>query len=172
MIHRRPRIFQAPPLPAHFVPRPEVTRALKARLLPAGPTEPGVLALCALQGMGGIGKSTLAAALAHDPEVQDRFPDGVLWATLGQRPELMTRLSDWVLGLGDSDFKPLSVESTSGHLRTRLDQKAALLVVDDVWDPDHVQPFLVGGPSCRVLITTRRATVADVAGRGRSRSMS
>ena len=116
--------------------------------------------------MGGIGKSTLAAALAHDPEVQDRFPDGVLWATLGQQPELMTLLSHWVLGLGDSNFKPLSVESTSGHLRTRLDQKAALLVVDDVWDPDHVPPFLVGGPSCRVLITTRRATVADVAGAG------
>ena len=166
MIHRRPRIFQAPPLPAHFVPRPEVTRDLKARLLAAGPTEPGVLALCALQGMGGIGKSTLAAALAHDPEVQDRFPDGVLWATLGQQPELMTHLSDWVQWLGDSNFKPLSVEATSGHLRTRLDQKAALLVVDDVWDPDHVPPFLVGGPSCRVLITTRRAAVADVAGAG------
>ena len=166
MIHRRPRIFQAPPLPAHFVPRPEVTRDLKARLLPTGPTEPGVLALCALQGMGGIGKSTLAAALAHDPEVQDRFPDGVLWATLGQQPELMTRLSDWVQRLGDSSFKPLSVEATSDHLRTQLDQKAALLVVDDVWDPDHVRPFLVGGPSCRVLITTRRAAVADEAGAG------
>ena len=38
--------------------------------------------------------------------------------------------------------------------------------MDDVWDPDHVPPFLVGGPSCRVLITTRRATVADVAGAG------
>ena len=148
------------------MPRPEVTRDLKARLLPAGPTEPGVLALCALQGMGGIGKSTLAAALAHDPEVQDRFPDGVLWATLGQQPELMTHLSDWVQRLGDSNFKPLSVEATSGHLRTLLDQKAALLVVDDVWDPAHVPPFLVGGPSCRVLITTRRAAVADEAGAG------
>ena len=168
MIHRRPRIVQAPPLPAHFVPRPEVTRDLKARLLATGPTEPGVLALCALQGMGGIGKSTLAAALAHDPDpdVQDRFPDGVLWATLGQQPDILPLLSGWVQALGDYQFKPLVVETASTHLRNLLQDKAALIVVDDVWDPDHVPPFLVGGPRCRVLITTRRASVADVAGAG------
>ena len=146
--------------------RPEVTRDLKARLLPTGPTEPGVLALCALQGMGGIGKSTLAAALAHDPEVQDRFPDGVLWATLGQQPDILPLLSGWVQALGDYQFKPLVVEIASAHLRSLLQDKAALIVVDDVWAPAHVPPFLVGGPSCRVLITTRRATVADVAGAG------
>jgi len=167
----RPRIVQAPPLPAHFVPRPEVTRDLKARLLATGPTEPGVPALCALQGMGGIGKTTLAAALAHDPDpdVQDRFPDGVLWATLGQQPDILPLLSGWVQALGDYQFKPLVVETASTHpasthLRSLLQDKAALIVVDDVWDPAHVPPFLVGGPSCRVLITTRRAAVADEAG--------
>ena len=164
----RPRIVQAPPLPAHFVPRPEVTRDLKARLLATGPTEPGVPALCALWGMGGIGKTTLAAALAHDPDpdVQDRFPDGVLWATLGQQPDILPLLSGWVQALGDYQFKPLVVETASTHLRSLLQDKAALIVVDDVWDPAHVPPFLVGGPSCRVLITTRRAAVADVAGAG------
>ena len=163
MFHQRPRIVQAPPLPAHFVPRPEVTRDLKARLLATGPTEPGVPTLCALQGMGGIGKTTLAAALAYDPEVQVRFPDAVLWATLGQQPDILSLLSGWVQALGDYQFKPLVVETASTHLRSLLQDKAALIVVDDVWDPDHVRPFLVGGPSCRVLITTRRAAVADEA---------
>jgi NB-ARC domain len=37
-----------------------------------------------LQGMGGIGKSVLASALAHRPEVRRAFPDGVYWITLGQ----------------------------------------------------------------------------------------
>ena len=150
------------------MPRPEVTRDLKARLLATGPTEPGVPALCALWGMGGIGKTTLAAALAHDPDpdVQDRFPDGVLWATLGQQPDILPLLSGWVQALGDYQFKPLVVETASTHLRSLLQDKAALIVVDDVWDPAHVPPFLVGGPSCRVLITTRRAAVADVAGAG------
>ena len=68
--------------------------------------------------------------------------------------------------LGDSQFKPLVRGGHLHSLANLLHQKAALLVVDDVWDPAHVPPFLVGGPSCRVLITTRRAAVADVAGAG------
>ena len=110
--------------------------------------------------MGGIGKSTLAAALAHDPEVQARFPDAVLWATLGQQPEILPLLSGWVQALGDYQFKPLVVETASTHLRSLLQDKAALIVVDDVWDPAHVASFLVGGPSCQVLITTREAAIA------------
>lgn len=30
-----------------------------------------------------------------------------------------------------------------------------LLVVDDVWDPAHLEPFLQGGPHCARLLTTR-----------------
>ena len=156
--------FQAPPLPAHFVPRPEVTDALKARLLTDASDRPGVLVVSAIHGLGGIGKSTLAAALCYSPEVQARFPDGILWATLGQQPEQLPLLTAWIQALGDYQFRPTTVEAASTHLRTLLHDKAALLVVDDVWDPDHGRPFLVGGPRCRVLITTRRANVADEVG--------
>ena len=154
--------FQAPPLPAHFVPRPEVIKALKARLLDDGRPSLGVPVAIAIHGLGGIGKSTLAAALAHDPQVQDRFPDGILWATLGQRPDFLSLLSDWIQALGNYDFRPTTVAAATAHLRTLLHDKAALLVVDDAWDPDHVHPFLVGGPRCRLLITTREAVIAYV----------
>jgi hypothetical protein len=156
--------FQAPPLPEHFVPRPEVSRDLTDRLLSEKVARPGVLVISAIQGMGGIGKSTLAAALAHDPEVRVRFRDGLLWATLGQQPELLPLLGGWVQALGDYHFKPLAVEATSAHLRTLLQDRSALLVVDDAWDPAHVPPFLVGGPRCRVLVTTREATIAKATG--------
>src|SRR5215217_164576 len=96
---------------------------------------PGVLVISAIQGMGGIGKSTLAAALTHDPGVRGRFPDGILWATLGQQPELLPLLGGWVQALGDYHFKPLGVKTTTAHLRTLLQDRAALLVVDDAWDP-------------------------------------
>jgi hypothetical protein len=156
--------FQAPPLPEHFVPRPEVSRDLTDRLLSEQTARPGVLVISAIQGMGGIGKSTLAAALAHDPLVRVRFRDGLLWATLGQQPELLPLLGGWVQALGDYHFKPLGVEATSAHLRTLLQDRSALLVVDDAWDPAHVPPFLVGGPRCRVLVTTREATIAKATG--------
>ena len=118
----------------------------------------------AIHGLGGIGKSTLAAALCYSPDVQARFPDGILWATLGQQPEQLPLLSAWIQALGDYQFRPTTVEAASTHLRTLLHDKAALLVVDDVWNPDHGRSFLVGGPRCRVLITTRRADVADEVG--------
>jgi len=156
--------FQAPPLPVHFVPRLEVSEALKARLLADEAAAPGVLVVSAIHGLGGIGKSVLAAALAHDPEVQARFPDGVLWAILGQQPEILSLLSSWIQATGDYDFHPTTVEAASAHLRTLLHDKTALLVVDDVWDPTHALPFQIGGPRCQVLITTRRADVTDEVG--------
>jgi hypothetical protein len=45
-----------------------------------------------------------------------------------------------------------------------LHDKACLLVVDDAWQADSVRPFLVGGPRCRVLVTTRDATLARKVG--------
>ena len=155
--------FQAPPLPAYFVPRPDVSESLKAQLLADGATS-GALVVSAIHGLGGIGKSTLAAALAHDSDVQARFPDGVLWATLGQQPEILSLLMDWIQALGDYGFRPTTVETATAHLRTLLHAKAALLVVDDAWNPAHARPFLVGGSRCRVLVTTREAVIAKAVG--------
>src|SRR4051812_23653321 len=87
--------FLAPEHSRFFVDRPEVSRDLKARLLGDGAAHCS-LVISAIHGLGGIGKSTLAAALAHDPEVLVHFPDGVLWVTLGQRPDLLSLLSVWV----------------------------------------------------------------------------
>ncbi|WP_237048875.1 NB-ARC domain-containing protein, partial [Moorena bouillonii] len=113
----------------------------------------------AIYGLGGIGKSTLAAALAYDPEVQSHFPDGIFWATLGQQPDILSFLSTWIQALRDYDFKPINIDSASLQLRTLLSDKKALLVVDDVWHPDHVEPFRVAGSGCRVLVTTREAPI-------------
>ena len=161
-----PGPFQAPPLPPHFVPRPEISEVVRETLL-AGGAAPGVLVVSAIQGLGGIGKSVLAAALAHDPQVRATFPDGVLWVTLGQAPEVLSLLAAWLReGLGDYEYQPLRVEDGARHLRTLLQDKACLLVVDDVWDPADAKPFLGGGMECRALITTRRADVADEVGAG------
>ncbi|MEM9266407.1 MAG: NB-ARC domain-containing protein, partial [Cyanobacteria bacterium P01_F01_bin.13] len=115
----------------------------------------------AIYGLGGIGKSVLASKLAFDAEVQAQFCDGILWATLGQKPDILPLLSGWIRALGDNDFKPTSIDAASNQLRTLLYGKRALLVVDDIWNPIHLDPFRIAGEGCCVLVTTREARIPE-----------
>jgi hypothetical protein len=93
------RLINVPELPTNFVPRPNDLGAIKSAVLaglnkPVGVSQslPAVegqaVEKVGLQGMGGIGKTVLAAALAHDSEVRQAFPDGIYWLTMGQKPNL------------------------------------------------------------------------------------
>jgi hypothetical protein len=44
----------------------------------------------ALHGMGGIGKSVVAAALARTAEARRVFTDGIVWLRIGKQPDLLT----------------------------------------------------------------------------------
>jgi hypothetical protein len=151
--------FQAPPLPAHYVRRPQEEQRLEHDLLRQD-DGPGVV-VSAVFGLGGIGKSTLASAVVQSRPVQERFRDGVLWVTLGQEPELLALLGQWIRDLGDHEFRAVDERAASGRLRQLLQERAVLLVVDDPWQSKHVEQFRVGGPRCRLLVTTRRARIAD-----------
>ncbi|MEO0375263.1 MAG: NB-ARC domain-containing protein, partial [Cyanobacteria bacterium P01_A01_bin.17] len=149
----------APNLPANYVERPEDFTAVKLSLLEDEFSE--LLVISAIYGMGGIGKSVLASALARDSEIQARFKDGILWTTLGQNPDVLSLLTDWIQVLGDYNFKPTSTDIASGHLRTLLSsqEKSILLVVDDLWKTEDFLPFQIGNSNCRLLVTTREAVI-------------
>ena len=152
---------QAPPLPTHHVSRRGALEALIGRLHGHCPSAQGTLPIIALHGLGGIGKSTLAAELAHCPEALALFPDGVLWATLGPQPQIETSLTSWVRGVGERATEVWSDTSATAFLRTVLRERRVLLVVDDVWQESHIRPFLVGGSQCCLVMTTRRAGIVD-----------
>ena len=84
----------APPLPRNYLPRPDALEALRNALLTEDPGPS--IALTALKGMGGIGKTVLAQALCHDEVVQQAFPDGIIWITAGKESadDLVTRLRE------------------------------------------------------------------------------
>jgi hypothetical protein len=158
------KLSNVPPLPPHFLPRPGDLDALKAAVLASqGPTEKKMVAITGtarkvgLQGMGGIGKSVLAAALARDEAVRRAFPDGVLWVTLGQRPALVLRQAQLARALGDDTPAFEDAQQGRARLSELLADKACLLVLDDVWQAGHAGVFDALGPRCCALLTTRNA---------------
>src|SRR4029079_14992522 len=81
--------YNVPELPPHFLGRPKELARLKALVLSPMARAIGVTGRAlrtGVQGMGGIGKSVLAAWLSRDADVDTAFPDGIFWISLGQTP--------------------------------------------------------------------------------------
>jgi WD40 repeat protein len=150
--------FMAPDMPGTYVDRPEEFGALKALLLGGG-TEP-VAITTALRGAGGFGKTTLAAALCHDADVQTAFDDGILWVTLGEKPNLVASLTTAYAALTGERPGFANEEDGANELASKLEQKNCLLVIDDVWRPGDLRWFLRRNDGCARLITTRLAEAA------------
>ena len=158
----------APPLPRKFIPRPEALESLR-NLVIADDPGPSI-ALTALRGMGGIGKTILAQALSHDPVVQQAFPDGIAWTTVGKdiSGNLTARIQEVRRALGDQPT-PAESEAESelqciNRYRTLLQSKAALVIVDDIWRTADIEPFLAESPRSRLLFTTRDSAIAAATG--------
>lgn len=144
--------MQAPAASPHFVGRDDEQAALLAALTAAdGP------AMHALVGMGGVGKSTLAVAVAR-AAVAD-FPDGVLWAYAGGS-EPMAVLESWAAAYGYDFTRIADLDSMAAAFRGVLASKQALVVLDDVASVSRIRPLLPGDGRCRVLLTTRDRDLA------------
>jgi hypothetical protein len=158
-----------PSMPEKFVPRPRLLATARALLTgPAarsdrprptpGATFPGAHPVVGLVGMGGAGKSTLARALLADPAVQESFPGGLLWVSVGQNPDLASGLGQVASALGDPD--PVTDLATGQErLRRLLASGRRLLVLDNVWDAEVLLAFDLGVPTLRILATTRNRDV-------------
>jgi WD40 repeat protein len=149
-----------PPLPVNYVERRRELEALRNAVLDDASAARRV-ALTALKGMAGIGKTILAQALCLDEVIQAAFPDGIVWLNVGKEPrDLVPLFREAARAVGDLLEGYDSLQSASTHLRNHLRDKAVLLVLDDVWNPHDAAPFLMDSPRSRLLITTRDARTA------------
>jgi len=156
--------FMCKNLPPDFVPRPNEFDALIRKLLDEK-REESLAITAALRGAGGYGKTTIALALCHDERIQEAFDDGILWVTLGENPgNLVSKLEDLIYILSEKRPGFTSIDAASAHFAELLADRDVLLVIDDVWNSVHLEPFLQGGKRCARLVTTRNEQVlrADV----------
>jgi hypothetical protein len=152
-----------PSLPAHFLGRDDLLADLVNRLC----RDTAGLALSA-EGLPGVGKTTLAVAVAYHPAILAHFSDGVLWAGLGPRPDPMSLLAGWAAALGHDVSDRLDLPARSQAVKDAIGLRHLLLVIDDAWDLDAATSLRCGGPHCAHLLTSRDQNLArKFAGAGR-----
>jgi WD40 repeat protein len=155
----RPKLFQARDLPEGYVLRPKTFGKVKHLLLNRQDGQSAAITT-ALRGAGGFGKTTLALALCHDPEIQVAFPDGILWVELGEQPPRPIDALNGVLASLEASLSgAITLEEARDRWRKALQDRVCLLVIDDVWQAEALRPLLEGGPRCVRLITTRNNQV-------------
>ncbi len=150
-----------PPLPPHkLFGRDEAIADLRARLMRGEGA-----ALTALHGLPGVGKTTLATAIAHDDAVRKHFLGGVYWAALGPQGDAESALNRWGNAVGVELGAARDAREKAQRLGPVMAKAAGgapvLLVVDDVWAWDHAKAFKeIAFPGCVQVCTTRDATIA------------
>jgi DNA-binding SARP family transcriptional activator len=125
-----------------------------------------VMALSAMAGIGGVGKTTLAVHVAH--AAKDAFPDGQLYVDLqGQGPRAADPeavLASFLRALGTPAGQiPDGLAERAALYRSMLADRRVLVLLDNARDAAQVRPLMPGNAGCAVLITSR-ARMVDLEG--------
>ncbi|MBN6033672.1 BTAD domain-containing putative transcriptional regulator [Amycolatopsis sp. 195334CR] len=149
---------QLPPDIRGFVGREAALASLSALLGDLDVTGAGPIVISAIDGAGGIGKTTLAVHWAH--RVKHLFPDGQLYLNLrgygpGSPLSPHDALESLLRALGvATDRIPHDLAERAALLRSQLDGQRVLVLLDNAKDAEQVRPLLPGSDSL-VLITSR-----------------
>jgi hypothetical protein len=114
------------------------------------------IAITAIAGMGGIGKTELALQYAIDQKNQGYYPAGLCWLRARDR-EIATELLTFAqTHLGLSIPEQLEIDAQVRFCWRMWPQGEALIVLDDVTDYQAIEPYLPpADPRFKLLITTR-----------------
>jgi tetratricopeptide (TPR) repeat protein len=152
--------YSLPPDTAAFTGRDDEMRLITTAVTEAASVG-RVVAIHAIGGIPGVGKTALAVHVAH--LLRDRFPERQLFINLhahtpGQDPvSPEAALAELLTAAGvDPRYLPEGLESRTALWRDRMANQRALLVLDNVASSAQITRLLPGSKSCLVLVTSRR----------------
>ncbi len=129
--------------------------------IPDDPDSPTAVVIEAIDGMAGVGKTTLAVHLAH--LLADRYPDAQLFVDLHGHAadrtavDPLTALDTLLRALGvPGERIPADLAERSALWRAELATRRALVVLDNAADAAQVRPLLPGTSRALTLVTSRR----------------
>ncbi|WP_157748191.1 AfsR/SARP family transcriptional regulator [Micromonospora echinaurantiaca] len=158
----KPQILLPRQLPASvsgFAGREDELKVLDKMLADAASQHAGSVAISAITGMAGVGKTTLALHWAH--MVASEFPHGQLYIDLKgfatEKPMRPIEALTTLLGaLGVSpQHVPVDVAAAAAQFRSLLAGRRMLILLDNARSSAQVQPLLPANTGCFVLITSR-----------------
>ena len=143
----------------HFTGRADELRALDDLLNQAAGSA-GTVAISAISGTAGVGKTALAVHWAH--RVAGHFPDGQLYANLrgfdpgGPPVSAATVIRDFLDALNmPAERLPATTTAQAGLFRTLLAGKRILIILDNARDAEQARPLMPGAPGCLAVVTSR-----------------
>lgn len=158
----RPEVLrpaQLPPRVGYFTGRGEQLRALDEAL--DGTADPRI---AVVSGAGGMGKTAVVVQWAHT--VRERFPDGQLFLDLrghddrlAMAPSAAIVYALRALGVPENRL-PGDGEEQVSLLRSHLDGRRVLIVLDNAASADQVRPFVPASPTSALVVTSRRSMAA------------
>ncbi|MEW1832745.1 tetratricopeptide repeat protein [Streptomyces sp. NPDC088196] len=150
-----------PAVPAGFTGRDEDLARLFPVLDPGAESDLPVV-ICAVSGLGGIGKTSLALCAAHRAVRDGWFPGGTLFVDFRGYDEDPVTADQAVVALLDgmgvrgADL-PQTAAGQYGLYRRLLaeERRPMLLVLDNASSPEQLSPLIPGTDHHRVLVTSR-----------------
>ncbi|PJF34904.1 MAG: hypothetical protein CUN49_13270, partial [Candidatus Thermofonsia Clade 1 bacterium] len=150
-----------------YLARSELQRQVIQALTGLG--RENTVTITAIEGLAGIGKSTLAKMIAWDCQVRRYFRDGVFWIEVGKDPEkpkiseIQARLG-MCLGLTPNEFRE-NPEDNKILLWRAIGARRLLVILDDVWNKEALEALQCGAENVKFIVTTRQVNLANTMGR-------